>query len=216
MKPYRTLFLPLIISLQLCSCSSTKGLGTTETSEGASIQRFSPLGSISEPVLFKASIGIYKDHYSGLFLIKRMPEESSIRVLFLSELGLSLMDLEYREDEFEVVNVQEFLNRPALLKTLQNDFRTLLLDLSTIDAYSVTEVENETGEMLTFKHRSQKYSYFCNENMGTYRIKRKKGMFKRVDIGLERGEDLNIGIAHKGIKLHIDLHQLKQFGDDAN
>ncbi len=50
---------------------------------------------------------------------------------FLSELGLNLLDMAYSNDEFEVVSVQEFLNRPSILKTLKKDFRTLLLDLST-------------------------------------------------------------------------------------
>ena len=214
MKPFRILFLLLVISLHLCSCSSTRELGRYEPADGSSIHKFSPLGDLRKPLLFKAGIRLLKDRYSGLFLVKKMPGESSIRVVFLSELGLSLMDLEYREDEFEVVNVQEFLNRPVLLKTLQNDFRTLLLDLSAVEPVTVKEGEEGSSEILQFKHRSERYAYYHRAGSGTYLIQRKKGLFKKVDFHIRGEEELEIGIAHKGIKLHIDLHQLQQYSDN--
>ena len=216
MSPFRTLFLPLIISLLLSSCSSTRELGSTETSEKGSIYRFAPLGSISDPMLFKAAIGISGDHYSGLFLIKRIPDDSTIRVLLLSELGLNMLDLAYRDDEFEVVSVQEFLNKPPLLKTLQNDFRTLLLDLSTLAAYSVTEKEDEDTELLQFRHRSHKYRFYRQKDLGTFRIERRRGLFRRVDFNIKGTDELDICIEHRAIKLKIDLRQLKQFSDHVD
>ena len=216
MSPFRTLFLPLIISLLLCSCSPAGKLGSMETAETGSIHRFAPLGSISNPMLFKASIGISGDHYSGLFLIKRIPDDSTIRILFLSELGLNMLDLAYRDDEFRVVSVQEFLNKPPLLKTLQNDFRTLLLDLSTLATYSLTMSEDGTTELLQFRHKSQRYLYHSKKDLGTFRIERKRGWFRRVNYCIDGMDDLHIEIVHRGIKLTMDLHQLKQLSDHVD
>ena len=214
MKPFRILFLPLIFSLHLFSCSSTKELTLYEPDDGSSIQKFSPLGNLSEPMLFKARIRLFKDQHSGLFLIKRIPGCASTHVVFMSELGLSLLDLEYREDEFEVVSVQEFLNQPALLRTLQEDFRTLLLDLSAIETYTVKRDITESTEILEFKHKSQKYTYYLKGSSGTYRVQRKKGLFEKVDFDIRGEDELKIGIAHKGDRLHIDLYQLKQYIDN--
>jgi hypothetical protein len=214
MRPFRILFLPLIFSLHLLSCSSTNELTLYKPADGTSIQKFSPLGNLSEPMLFKARIRLFKDQHSGLFLIKRMPGNASTHVVFLSELGLSLLDLEYREDEFEVVSVQEFLNKPALVRTFQKDFRTLLLDLSAIETYAVKRDIPESTEILEFKHKSQRYTYYHRESSGTYLVQRKKGLFEKVDYDISGEDKLKIGIAHNGDRLHMDLIQLKQTIDN--
>lgn len=211
MKPFRILSLPLIFSLLLFSCSSSKEMLLEESAHGNSIQQFSPLGNRSEPLLFKARIRLFKDQHSGLCLIKKMPDSATTRVLFLSELGLNLLDLEYFEDEFKVVSVKEFLNKPALLRTLQKDFRTLLLDLSAIKNYAVKRETNGTTAILEFKHKAHRYKYYHAENSGTYRVQRKGFLFEKVIFDIQGEEAVEIGIAHRGDKLHLDLYQLKQY-----
>ncbi len=230
MKPLRTLFSLLIISIgiSVCSASATHASNTacsafaaqetdsTQAEDG--IERFAPLGPLEGSILFKAAITILGDYYSGLVLIKQMPADSAIHVVFLSEFGLNLMDLAYRDDEFEVVSVQEFLNRRAILKTLQNDFRTLLLDLSKIEEFSIFSRDDDLTDVLKFRHKSQRYTYSCSRITGPGAIRRKKGLFGRVDFQINEGlkdkfretEPLTIGIRHRGVRLKIDLKELKQ------
>jgi len=230
MKPLRTLFSPLIISIgiSVCSASAVYGRDTCCSARAVQesyidiaedgIERFAPLGPMEGSILFKAAITILGDYYSGLVLIKQMPADSAIHVVFLSELGLNLMDLAYKDDEFEVVSVQEFLNRHSILKTLQNDFRTLLLDLSKIEEFSILSTDDDLTDVLKFRHKSQRYTYSCSKITGPSAIRRKKGLFGRVDFQINEGlknklretEPLTIGIRHRGVRLKIDLKELKQ------
>ncbi|MCP4311162.1 MAG: hypothetical protein GY790_07875 [Bacteroidetes bacterium] len=218
MNPLRRLFSLLIIStvISVCSASEVHRSGTgccTSDEQSRGIGRFAPLGTLEGSLLFKAAITVMGDYYSGLVLIKQMPADGAIHVVFLSELGLNLMDLAYLDDEFEVVSVQEFLNRRSILKTLQNDFRTLLLDLSEIEDFSVNSLNDGVTEKLKFRHKSQRYSYSCHKSSGPAAIRRKKGLIGRVDFQIRNGanaEPLTIGIRHRGVRLKIDLTELNQ------
>ncbi|MEN8157079.1 MAG: hypothetical protein ABFS10_09015 [Bacteroidota bacterium] len=228
MKPYLTLFLPLVISLLTGSCSPAGKVTIEEDPAGKvtvdappsdnGITRFSPLEPFSEPLLFKANISLFKKSYSGLIFIKKVAVDSTTHVVFLSELGLSLLDLAYKEDCFEVVRVQEFLNRPPVLESMKRDFRTLLLDLSAIESYSLKREEGAGGseEILRFSHRRERYTYHLTENRGVTLIRRKKSLFRKAQYEMTRDEKLHIRIVHRGIKLHIDLQQLQHSREHAD
>ncbi|MFH0756116.1 MAG: hypothetical protein V2B15_02375 [Bacteroidota bacterium] len=217
MRLFPTLCLPLLINLLFISCSPAARVGQVEQAECSPPAKFKPLGDSSETLLFKSNISLFREHYSGLFLVKKMPD-SSTHVVFLSELGLSLLDLRYKDDKFEVVSVQEFLNKPSILRTLKNDFRTLLLDLSAIGSFVLDETSKDglPAESLEFRHRKEKYVYFNNEKKGTYQILRKKGIFKIVEFNMDRTNGLEIEIAHKRIQLHIILQQMNQLDGHAD
>lgn len=230
MKPLRSLFSLLIFSIGISVCCAT-GNPLSETERSAldyhethtvlaleDIRRFSPLDHQEGSLHFKASITILGEYYSGLVVIKEMPADSAVRVVFLSELGLTLMDMAYRNDEFEVVSIQEFLNRRSILTSLQNDFRCLLLNLSEIKKFSVYSSDDGLSDVLKFKHKKQRYRYSCHKITGPSAIRKKKGLFGRVDFLINEGvkaepgegEPLTIGIRHKGVRLNIDLIELKQ------
>lgn len=220
MNPLRRLFSLLIISIGISICYAQTNAGNEAEYEipEEGLTRFSPLAPMEGPLLFKAAISIFGDYYSGLVLIKQMPADSAIHVVFLSELGLNLMDLSYRDEEFTVVSVQEFLNRRSILSTLQSDFRCLLLDLSLIEDYSLRPSKDGLSEMLKFKHKGQRYLYSWNAVIGPSTIRKKNGLFGRVDFSIinasrevQTEEDkLKIGIRHRGVRLKIDLTELNQ------
>ena len=134
MNQLRTWFSLLIISLLFSWGSISAAHHDSKIWEADSIPgKFAPLIPLEETLLFKAGLNVLGDYYSGLVLIKDIKEDSAIHVVFLNELGLTLLDLAYRKDEFEVQSVQDFLNRSSILKTLKKDFRCLLLDLSLIE-----------------------------------------------------------------------------------
>jgi len=160
-------------------------------------------------VLFRARIRIHKDQYSGLFLVKQMQKDTSVRIVYLSELGLSLMDLSYKHDEFEVMKVQDFLNRPLMLKMFQEDFRTLLLDLSEVVPDPESLGENSTYDMLKVKHQSQRYKYYYREGTIPYRIDRRKGCFGKAVYCIQEEEAIHLTITHQWIGLFIDLQQIE-------
>jgi hypothetical protein len=215
MRPFRILFFPLIFSLCCHTCAPTPVLSEGEPAGGIPPEKFSLPCPGDGSLLFKARITLYRHEYSGLFLIKRMPADSSVHIVFLSEIGLSLLDLKYRHDDFEVASVQEFMHRPSSVKTLQNDFRSLLLDLQAIGDYSI-ETGADSTEILRFRHKSQKYAYYSREGPGLYRIRQRTGWFKLVDVSIVKKEKLNIGISHRGVKLAIELQQLEKLKDHVD
>lgn len=201
----------MIISLLLSFCSiQAKAIDREIQVAGNVPEKFAPLGHLDGSLLFKAGFSVFGDYYSGLVLIKEMPDSGAIHIVFLSELGLNLLDLSYYNDEFEVENVQEFLNRPSLLKTLQKDFRCLLLDLSEIQEFRIKEKDDGDTEMLKFRHRSQRYKYTYNAELGPCHIARRSGLFGKVDFHLDAGKPRKIAIDHRGIRLKIVLTELKR------
>jgi hypothetical protein len=221
MNPLRILFSLLIINLLIppgrASADHSDGRIDTLHAQGE-IGKFAPFGAVKESLLFKAAIHLFGDYYSGLILVKQIPADSAIHVVFLSELGLNLLDMAFRNDRVEVVSVQEFLDRPSIIKTLQNDFQTLLLDLSQIVEFKVSLMDDGVTEVLKFRHNRQRYTFSYCENLGPVHIRRRNGLFGKVDFQIGIGEiketdgseTLAIGIVHRGIRLRIDLTELRR------
>jgi hypothetical protein len=179
----------------------------------SSVLKNSILNVENNSLLFKTRIKVYKRDYSGLFLIKKMASDSSIHIVFLSEIGLSFLDLKYKNDEFELLTVKDFMNKPKIIKTIQNDFRMLVQDLNAIGDYAIKENKTDSSQVLKFKHKSQRYAYFYGPD-GLYRIWRKSGLFKTVAT-IEGKKKKRIGISHRGIKLDIHLEELEKVEDHA-
>ena len=215
MSPYRTIFFLLIFSLLYSSCSTTKGLRKHTNLSNNPIKNFTVFDNDYESLLFKARIKIYKNDYTGLILIKKIASDTSTHIVFLSEIGLNMLDLKYKNDEFELVSVKDFLNKPRLIKTIQNDFRMLVQDLDVIDYYTIKKSKSEASSVLKFKHKSQRYSYFYGPNSDLYEIWRKSGLFKTVATMGGEGKML-IEISHRGIKLDINLEELERLNDYAD
>jgi hypothetical protein len=213
MNPYRTLCLPLIFSLLIQSCGPSQKIGKPGAAEMIPADQFLPLGKMNETLLFKASINFMRKDFSGLFLVKRNPGDTSTYVVFLSEIGLSLLELKYQNDVFEVMDVQEILNKRGLIKTLQKDFRTLLMDLPSMNDYTVTCEGAEGIEVMRFRHKSKRYAYYYSQKLGVYRIEQKSIPFSKMDITIDHKEPMGIEIDHRGLKPDIVLKQIKNVGE---
>ena len=92
--------------------------------------------SMSGVMLYKATLDIRKHHLTGLLVIKRMdsatspgntPVETSpvYRIVFANEIGMTFFDLELKADSFKVISCFESLNKKALMKIFETDFRLL-------------------------------------------------------------------------------------------
>jgi hypothetical protein len=68
-----------------------------------------------------------KFHISGLLLFRAMPD-SSTRVVFQNEMGFSFFDFSWdRNNNFSVKQILPQLNKPAVIRTLEQDLRFLLM-----------------------------------------------------------------------------------------
>ena len=74
----------------------------------------------------KAPLG-KKFNLTGILFIKQLPD-SSTRVVFQSQMGMTYFDFEWNKDEqFKVVAIIGQMENAALIKTLRKDFEILLL-----------------------------------------------------------------------------------------
>src|SRR5471030_363985 len=78
------------------------------------IKKFNPNFDVA---LYKAETDIVGHHLGGLLLIKRLPD-SSIRMVFSSEVGFKFFDFEYRADgSFKVYYIMKQMDKAAVIKT---------------------------------------------------------------------------------------------------
>ena len=134
-------FLSFLLVLLAAGCVSIKPLRINPDLSHV-MHQVSPLTHDASPVtshLFKATLDIKKHHLTGLLLIKRMdsvapttlsqPEKGKknevYRIVFANEIGMTFFDLELKYDSFRVVSCFESLNKKALIKILETDFRLL-------------------------------------------------------------------------------------------
>ncbi|RMG21321.1 MAG: hypothetical protein D6730_18520 [Bacteroidetes bacterium] len=113
----------LLLSLLLSACSWKAGLELER--QGVRLlegNEWQPLFQQQEQ-LFRAVIDFRAQHFSGLMAVKKT--EMGFRFAFFTELGMTMFDLEVGPDSFVQHYCFEPLNRKALLRILEADFRRL-------------------------------------------------------------------------------------------
>ena len=139
----KSLWFISILFLLIAGCVPIKPLNVTRDKS-----RITHYASPVTNNLFKATLDIKKHHLTGLLLIKRMdapppppqteiappptPSQTGIgekggiyRIVFANEMGMTFFDLEIQPDSFKVVSCFESLNKKALMKIFETDFRLL-------------------------------------------------------------------------------------------
>ena len=120
----RCLLFRSIIAICLTGCASEYSQLQKTQNDSDCPERILPL--LIETSWYDASVDITGKHLSGLLLIKNMPD-SSKRVVFTNEAGLTFFDLSFsKEGGFSVVSVIKQFNRKAVIQTLKEDFALLL------------------------------------------------------------------------------------------
>jgi len=106
------------------ACSSHyKTLRPVETDQKC-LDSIRPQGIVT--AWFNASVDVTGRHISGLLLIKNMPD-SSYRVVFMNEAGITFFDFEFRNDgTFELKKILSRLDNKQVINTLKIDFSLLL------------------------------------------------------------------------------------------
>lgn len=188
----------LILVLFATSCASPyKNL--QKESIGNSAMRFQPKFKrelyrcvVDGKVFFK------KFHLSGVLLFKEM-EDSSTRVVFQNEMGISFFDFSWdKSDNFKVNSIMEELNRPAVVKTLQKDLGLFLmkgLDKSSEQHFSL---EDDHYHRFTLE---KGFAYYIEKSARLMRIENAGDSKKVTTITLE-GKEKNSSMPEKVVFEH--------------
>lgn len=163
--------------------------------------------------LFKTNITVYGKDYSGLLVTKQMSPQD-YRVIFTTELGMKLFDFEFKDTAFTLHYCVPQFNKPKLLKVIQKDIETLLMN----DLDKKTFKKLNDPKMLYSVHKTKNgkldYYYFA-ENSTTHlvKIEHAKKRRKKTTFTLSNYQNdfpSNILIQHHDIKLKIELNLLKK------
>lgn len=162
-------------------------------------------------VLYNTSVNVVGNHLSGLLLMKRMPDGST-RVVFSNEMGLTLFDFEFFENEFRVLSCIKKLNRTVVLRALRKDIGMILQT-----GFNYSKVQ-------CFKSDTAKYYAFPDGNETTYlitdsvcnsltRIENSSKRKRKIIVNLSGyGEGLadSIYIAHQAFQFNIALKKIER------
>jgi hypothetical protein len=163
--------------------------------------------------LFQSSIDIFGNNFSGLFFIK--PLGDSHRILFITETGIKILDMEfYREGDFKVHYCLEEMNRKSVINTLGNDLALMLYNIPENGKMKMMQ-EKGTGKLI-IKSKDKNGTRFCkiNEKTGkTDELIRTGTLTNKVNIrffSASGTEPDSITISHYHLKLKIYLAKLDE------
>ncbi len=204
----RLLIISCWLLLTLASCTSRTVKGFTKTSVTTTV--FSPayFSNAATDYVYKANIIVYGKSLSGLFIAKQI-NDSTHRVVFTTEFGNSLMDLEIGAETFKVNSIVEDLDKKIILKTLKNDFRMILANRHPIRH----QYENADNRVYQSKDGNRTNFLFVHKKAEQlYKIVRASRFREKVIVTFGTANNQlteTINVKHKNIKLEIALSYLK-------
>ena len=202
---------PFLISISLfviLGCANTRHLTRQKTNTAFVVSP--PLHRQFSTALYKAKITLGKKKFSGLFYFKNLPD-SSIRILFLSEFGLNLLDLEYKNHFFTVKNCKDFLNKKMVIKTFEKNIR-MLIDTPQKVKHRFYNDDNGNIALVILKKQFKKYYYFYPTNATTIKKIIATNRLSKASVDIQQRQDMPavINIKNNIIDLNINLTLIKQ------
>lgn len=200
----------LLISVFLCLNWSCKGPfdGFTKIKRDEA-DCLADLKPVFSKVLYHADIDVIGKQLTGLLFFKTMPD-SSKRVVFYNEMGLTFFDFEWNQDRFIVHYCMDKLNRNSVIKTLRKDFELVLMEgWGSAEPY----LYNEKQQWIYPYRNGKEYRYYYADSTCTEisRLVSASKSKKIVEIELEKrinGMPAHILIEHRAVHFVIDLKQL--------
>jgi hypothetical protein len=165
--------------------------------------------SSHEDYVYKCQMDIYKNHVSGILIIKKI-NETTHRVVLTSDFGNKLIDFEISEADFKLNYVLPDLDKKIIINFLKDDFQQLLKQ-----KYSVAEsFENQNSRIYLSKIDHKAYYLFFNKETGLLKqmiyTKNKK---EKIDFTFEAKKHIfadSLSLQHKDFKIKIQLFQITE------
>ena len=162
--------------------------------------------------LYTAHVNIVGNHLSGLLVVKAMPD-SSLRIVFTSEMGLSLFDFEFTgSGEFKVHHIIKRMDRKAVIKTLRQDFELILM--RRISTKSATIYRNNDRIYYAFPQEKGSNYYItdpdCKELLGIEKASKRKPIVVAMMKNYVNGIPDTIGISHTTFQFTIGLKRIER------
>ena len=163
----------------------------------------------SEDYVYKCQMDIYKNHVSGILILKKI-NETAHRVVLTSDFGNKLIDFEISDNNFKLNYVLPDLDKKIVINFLKNDFQQLLKR-----EYPVTEsFENENSKIYLSKVDKKIYYLFFNKENGLLKqIIYTKNNKEKIDFTFDAKKHIfadSIDLQHKDFKINIKLFHITE------
>ena len=195
--------------LTILSCSPAhKQMQSANTDIGV-LQKFKPTITVA---LYKTTVDVVGNHLSGLLLIKKMPD-SSTRMVFSNEMGLTFFDFEFAADgKFKVYSIIKRMNKHSVIKTLQHDFELVLMNNMN---NSTGTVKSENGLIYFIFPQNKGYNYYITNTAGNELVRMERASNKKIIVeavmkNYIKGIPDTIGISHKTFEFNIGLKRIER------
>ena len=165
--------------------------------------------SSAEDYVYKCQMDIYKNHVSGILIIKKL-NETTHRVALTSDFGNKLIDFEISDHDFKLNYVLPDLDKKIVINFLKNDFQQLLKK-----QYPVREgFENERAKIYLSKIDNKSYYLFFNKENGLLKqIIYTKNNKEKIDFTFDAKKHIfadSLSLEHKDFKINIKLFQITE------
>ena len=162
---------------------------------------------VEKDYVYKAKFKVLTQNFGGILIIKKI-KENYHRVVFTTEFGNKLFDLEIKNGAFKVNYILDELNKKFILNMLEHDFRTLLSQNNKVDHQYSNELEYifQSG---TEAH--QNYYVFSKRTMKLNKIVSASKKREKLIISFlvtDRGISTSINLNHKKFKTKMDLNYI--------
>lgn len=138
-----------------------------------------PIIKPNQPLKYKATIDVLKNHLSGLLIVKQT-DSITTHFVFVTELGMKMFDLSYSNSNHTMNAdfVFEPLNKPKLVASLKRNFENMFL-LKLIKQYAnrckyFYVLDKFAGEKNTVYTKIDSLSYIRNQEIFKGRKKSSK------------------------------------------
>lgn len=198
-----SLILVLAVSCKSYQLTDVKPASTTEkTVENLYF-------SSNEDYVYKCQMDIYKNHVSGILIIKKL-NETTHRVALTSDFGNKLIDFEVSNHDFKLNYVLPDLDKKIVINFLRNDFQQLLRR-----QYPVSEsFENEHSKVYLSRIDDKGYYLFFNKENGLLKqIVYTKNNKEKIDFTFDAKKHIfadSLNLQHKDFKINIKLFQITE------
>ncbi len=193
----------------LLGCSPVHKQMQSANADVQGVQKFKPAFGVA---LYSTTVDVSGNHLSGLLLVKKMPD-SSTRMVFSNEMGLSFFDFEFSADgNFKVYSIIKKMNRKAVIKTLRHDFELVLMNRL---GHSNASVRSLGGQLYFIFPQEKGYHYYITNENGAELLRMERASSKKVIMeavmkNYRNGIPDTIGISHKTFEFNIGLKRIER------
>lgn len=199
----------ILLCCLLASCSSAYRSLQRSEGDAVCIQQFKP--QITQTILYSTQVDVLKHHFSGLLLFKPM-EDSSMRVVFASEMGLKFFDFEFGKDgSFTKHYILPKMDKKAVIKTLKKDFEMILMrqdphtaEVFTDGEYRYTAFPLEKGKIYYITSKD------CSKLVRIENGSNRKPVVEAFLTHYTNGVPDSILVQHKKVKFNISSQRVEK------